>query len=76
MAELGFWVRGARAPQAESGPAQLTFDATGALRTLKQNGWTVSYERYANNANGDARPSKLKAIKLDAQVKVIVQSWR
>ncbi len=72
MQELRFWVRGARAISANS--AELSFDATGRLSVLKQNGWTVNYERYSDTSDS-ALPVKLRAFKDDAQVKVIVQSW-
>ena len=75
MQELRFWVRGARAESTDSSDApELSFDASGRLSTLKQNGWTVSYERYSD-ASDSALPIKLRAFKDDAQVKVIVQSW-
>ena len=74
MQELRFWVRGARAITANGADAQLNFDATGRLSVLKQNGWTVNYERFTD-ATDDALPVKLRANKDDAQVRVIVQSW-
>ena len=75
MQELRFWVRGARAIASNpSDAAELSFDATGRLSVLKQMGWTVNYERYADASDG-ALPIKLRAFKDDAQVKVIVQSW-
>ena len=74
MQELRYWVRGARAESANAQEAQLSFDATGRLSVLKQNGWTVNYERYSDASDG-ALPSKLRAFKGEAQVKVIVQSW-
>lgn len=80
MQELRFWVRGARAQPGEddknasASAADLSFDATGRLNVLKQNGWTVNYERYSDASDG-ALPIKLRAFKDDAQVKVVVQSW-
>ncbi len=74
MQELRFWVRGARAIAVNGADAKLSFDATGRLSVLKQNGWTVNYERFADATN-NALPIKLRAYKNDAQVKVIVQSW-
>ena len=74
MQELRYWVRGARAESATPQAAQLSFDATGRLNVLKQNGWTVNYERYSDASDG-ALPIKLRAFKGEAQVKVIVQSW-
>lgn len=75
MQQLRFWVRGASAISSDlTEAAELSFDATGRLSVLKQNGWTVNYERYAD-ASDTALPIKLRAFKDDAQVKVIVQSW-
>ncbi len=75
MQELAYWVRGARARSAlKNAQAELTFDASGRLSALTQNGWTVIYERYSDASDG-ALPIKLRATQGDAQVKVIVQSW-
>ena len=74
MQELRYWVRGARAESVNAEAAQLSFDATGRLSVLKQNGWTVNYERYSDASDG-ALPTKLRAFKGEAQVRVIVQSW-
>ena len=80
MQELRFWVRGARAESNDAtlnlpnDAPELSFDASGRLNVLKQNGWTVNYERYSDASDG-ALPIKLRAFKGDAQVKVIVQSW-
>ena len=74
MQELRFWVRGARAESVNDQEAHLSFDATGRLSVLKQNGWTVNYERYSDASDG-ALPIKLRAFKGEAQVRVIVQSW-
>ena len=75
MQELRFLVRGARAESNDStNSPELSFDATGRLNTLKQNGWTVNFERYSDASNS-ALPVKLRAFNDDAQVKVIVQSW-
>jgi len=80
MQELRFWVRGARAQSSGTTNApehsfpELSFDGSGRLSVLKQNGWTVQYERYSDASDG-ALPVKLRAFKDDAQVKVIVQSW-
>ena len=75
MQELRFWVRGATAVSNNSTKTpEITFDASGRLSVLKQNGWTVNYERYSD-ASDSALPVKLRAFKGDAQVKVIVQSW-
>lgn len=75
MQELRFWVRGASAVSNNGAQSpELSFDASGRLNVLKQNGWTVNYERYSD-ASDSALPVKLRASKDDAQVKVIVQSW-
>ncbi len=75
MQELRFWVRGARAVTTNTANTpELSFDASGRLSVLKQNGWTVNYERYGD-ASDSALPVKLRAFKDDAQVKVFVQSW-
>jgi outer membrane lipoprotein LolB len=72
LAELSFWIRGARA---EGSDADLAFNQSGRLTQLVQNGWSVSYERFVELPDGTRLPAKLAAKKADALVKVVVQSW-
>jgi outer membrane lipoprotein LolB len=70
IAQLQFWVRGARSPQlpaqTQSVPASVSFAANGKLGSIRQDGWLIEYQEFDRNG----RPSKLKASNGDAWVKV------
>jgi outer membrane lipoprotein LolB len=72
--ELRHWVRGARAPEALSGKAQVSFAASGDLQQLRQNGWIVEFERF-EEIDGKRLPVKLKAYQDGAQVKLLIKAW-
>ena len=52
-----------------------TWDAQGRLLTLKQDGWDISYENYANN-NGVALPSKVVLKSEQLNLKLIIEMWQ
>jgi len=51
-----------------------TWDAQGRLLTLKQDGWDISYENYADN-NGVALPNKVVLKSEQLNLKLIVENW-
>ena len=51
-----------------------TWDAQGRLLTLKQDGWDISYENYADN-NGVALPNKVVLKSEPLNLKLIVENW-
>jgi outer membrane lipoprotein LolB len=68
---LGFWVRGARAPDR---PAEIWFDAEGRLARLRQDGWQVDYRDWF--ATGDPLlPRRVFAERGDARVRLVVERW-
>jgi outer membrane lipoprotein LolB len=75
ITELRHWVRGARAPEATSGDASVQYQDNGDLKQLIQNGWTVDFERF-DETSGGRLPVKLKAYQNQAQVKVLIKSWK
>jgi len=51
-----------------------TWDTQGRLTTLKQNGWDISYENYAEN-NGYFLPSKIVLKSEKVNLKLLVEKW-
>jgi outer membrane lipoprotein LolB len=74
IAQLQFWVRGARSPQflaqtpgqTQGAPSTVSFTRDGKLGSISQDGWLIEYQEFDRNG----RPSKLKASSGDAWVKV------
>ncbi len=51
-----------------------TWDEQGHLSTLKQDGWDISYENYADN-NGYLLPSKIVLKSEKVNLKLLVEKW-
>ena len=51
-----------------------SWDEQGRLLTLKQDGWDISYENYANN-NGVDLPSKIVLKSQQVNLKLLVEKW-
>ena len=51
-----------------------TWDEQGRLTTLKQDGWDISYENYAEN-NGYSLPSKIVLKSENVNLKLLVEKW-
>lgn len=52
----------------------ITWDETGHLTTLKQDGWDISYENYAET-NGIFLPSKIVLKSEKVNLKLLVEKW-
>lgn len=70
LAELPFWVRGARGP----GNAVIDFDADGLPATIVQRGWTVTFREW-QRADGLAMPRKVFAQRGDQRVRLAISRW-
>ncbi len=70
VAGLAWWV------QARPDPAR-AFDATrdgsGRLAELKQDGWTIEYQQYADSPAG--YPRKLRVSREDIDIRLVADSW-
>lgn len=65
------WVRGVRAP----GPVEsVVLDDRGRLQTLRQDGWTVTYDQWADYPGLDM-PRRIEAVFPPYQVKLVIQDW-
>ncbi|MDR6991328.1 lipoprotein insertase outer membrane protein LolB [Luteimonas sp. 3794] len=75
VAAMAAWAAGMRA---DTGAAQVAFDAGGRLARLQQDGWTIDYlEWQPDSASGAvlALPTRINAQRGDARVRLIVDSW-
>ncbi len=77
---LPAWLRGARAPGL--GPATLAFGADGRLARMEQGGWTITYSNWglsgatpAQAGAGIALPHRLEAVRGEARVRLVVDTW-
>lgn len=71
LASLRYWLLGVPAPGSE---AQEEVDAEGRLTTLKQEGWSASYDRYEYR-EGVWLPGRVRLENGPVRVKVIVDRW-
>lgn len=70
--DLGWWIRGLRAP---GRPAILAFGANGLPATLDQDGWHVEYRDWYAERNPPL-PRKVYASRDPYKVRVLVETWR
>lgn len=71
---LSAWVRGARAPEALHGPAEMAFGQDGRPLRLRQDGWDITYTAW-QAASPISLPSRLEARRGEALVRLVVDSW-
>lgn len=65
------WVLGL---PAADGQAQVERDAAGRIAVLRQDGWEVSYQRYAGEG-ADSLPSRLQLSRDNLQVQILIDEW-
>lgn len=68
---LHYWVLAL--PQAGT-PAQIERDAEGRVAVLRQDGWEVSYQRYAGEG-ADSLPARLQLSRDNLQVQLLIDEW-
>ena len=70
LAELPFWIRGARGP----GTALIDFDADGLPATIVQQGWTVTFREWQGTGER-VMPKKVYAQRGDQRVRLAISRW-
>lgn len=70
-ASIRYWLLGLPDP---ASPAEETFTPDGAPATIAQNGWSVSYERFAL-AGGLHMPARLTAQNERARLRLVIDRW-
>lgn len=69
--QLLYWVKGIPAPHGKSEP---TYNEYGTLKTLRQDQWTLEFDRYGE-AMGTLLPQKIKITKDNLKVTLIIKEW-
>lgn len=70
VAQLGYWIRGMRAP----GPATLVFREDGLPAQIDQAGWTVEYRDYDETVDPPL-PQRIFARNGERDVRVSIRTW-
>lgn len=76
VAALSSWVRGARADEADFGPATVAFGADRRLARIEQAGWTIDYAAWQpQSTDAPILPVRLNAQRGQAKVRLVVDRW-
>lgn len=70
---LQYWVRGQPWPEASA--AEQDHDASGRLKSLKQDGWRVTYLDWAP-AGVSGLPSKLDLVGENLRMRLVIERWK
>lgn len=71
LSGLTWWVQARPAP----GRAfEATWDASGRIAQLKQDGWVIDYLQYADDA--PARPRKLLVVRSGLEIRLVTDNWK
>lgn len=70
---LRYWVLGIPDPKRHT--LGMALDKFGRLKSLRQSGWDISYQRY-NNSDSLDLPKKIVLINQELEIKVVISSWQ
>jgi outer membrane lipoprotein LolB len=70
---LAFWIQGAAR---EGSPATTELSDDGRVSVLRQDGWTVAYGAYTQNATGTWRPARIMLSYPDIELRIAVDTWQ
>ena len=73
MNNLKYWLLGLPSPKGLEDNVE--FDEYGRLKTVAQQGWTVTFRRYAH-VNNIELPNKIFLINHEFDVRLVIQDWR
>lgn len=71
LSSLSYWIKGLPSPHSDVHTEAVE---QGLLRQLVQDGWTVTFERYARFQH-HTLPTRLKVERGDTRAKLILNSW-
>lgn len=69
--QLLYWIKGIPAPH---GKSEATHNAYGTLATLKQEEWSLEFDRYGA-AMGTLLPQRIKISRDDLKVTLVIKEW-
>jgi outer membrane lipoprotein LolB len=70
---LRYWLQGSARTGA---PFTLEPGADGRPSVLRQDGWTIVYQAYAETAQGDWRPSRMTASYPEVELRLVIDRWQ
>lgn len=70
---LAFWIQGA--PRKDA-PFTAEAAADGALSVLRQDGWTIAYQAFANDASGAPRPARMTLEYPGIELRIVIDAWQ
>jgi outer membrane lipoprotein LolB len=71
LASLGYWVRALPDPAM---PLEQSFEPSGRLSSMHQDGWSLTYENYAMEA-GFAMPGRVTVERDEVRIRLVVDDW-
>lgn len=70
---LDYWVRGVPDPRSES---QFQLDSSGRARSIRQDGWEISYLDYFENSSQPALPRRFNLSSERLTLKLVIERWQ
>jgi outer membrane lipoprotein LolB len=70
---LAFWIQGSQRPGA---PFSVEAGDDGRVALLRQDGWTILYQAYAEAADATWRPSRLTLTYPDVELRIAIDRWQ
>jgi outer membrane lipoprotein LolB len=70
---LTFWIQGAPRPDSHS---DIEIGGDGRVAVLRQDGWTIVYQAYAQAPSGDLRPARMTLSYPDVEVRIAIDAWQ
>ena len=70
---LSFWIQGAPRPGA---PFSAETDEDGRAALIRQDGWTIVYQAYAQTADSAQRPARMVLTYPDVELRIAIDHWQ
>jgi outer membrane lipoprotein LolB len=73
VAGLSYWIQGA--PRKDS-PFTSERADDGALRVLRQDGWTIAFQAFRSDASGIRRPARMTLDYPGVELRLVIDTWQ
>jgi outer membrane lipoprotein LolB len=70
---LAFWIQGASRPGSRS---DIETGGDGRVAVLRQDGWTIVYQAFTQDAAGDWRPARMTLSYADVELRIAIDTWQ